>query len=94
MRNATQTAHFLVVPPKRPSPARRTNMLTLLAASSGFVAQPRAFAPRVSTRHPATCLGASDNFYGFTAKELVTNKDMPLSQYEGKVSLVVNVASR
>ncbi len=69
-------------------------MLTLLAASSGFVAQPRAFAPRVSTRHPATCLGASDNFYGFTAKELVTNKDMPLSQYEGKVSLVVNVASR
>ena len=71
-------------------------MLALLTASSGFVAQPRvSYGHRAATtRHPGTCLVASDDFYSFTAKELVTNKDMPLSQYEGKVSLVVNVASR
>ena len=36
---------------------------------------------------------AEKSFYDFTVKDLVTNADVPLSQYEGQVSLVVNVAS-
>ena len=32
--------------------------------------------------------------YDFVAKELVTGRDVPLSEFKGKVSLVVNVASR
>ena len=34
------------------------------------------------------------SFYDFNAKELVSNADVPLSQFRGKVSLVVNVASK
>jgi len=73
-------------------------MLAILSAASGFVAQPRgaAFAASrvAAVRHAGACLGASDNFYSFSAKELVSNADAPLSQYEGQVSLVVNVASK
>jgi glutathione peroxidase-family protein len=32
--------------------------------------------------------------YDFTVKDLVSNKDVPLSAYKGKVSLIVNVASK
>ena len=74
-------------------------MLAILSsAASGFVAQPRgaAFAASraAAVRHAGACLDASDKFYSFSAKELVSNADAPLSQYEGQVSLVVNVASK
>ena len=74
-------------------------MLAILSsAASGFVAQPRgaAFAASraAAVRHAGACLGASDKFYSFSAKELVSNADAPLYQYEGQVSLVVNVASK
>ena len=94
-----------VLPPPLPrnstSRAQRaalTGMLAILSAASGFVAQPRgaAFAASraAAVRHAGACLGASDNFYSFSAKELVSNANAPLSQYEGQVSLVVNVASK
>ena len=83
-----------------PSPASGalSGMLAILSAASGFVAQPRgaAFAASrvAAVRHAGACLGASENFYSFSAKELVSNANAPLSQYEGQVSLVVNVASK
>ena len=88
--------------PEIPHPERAeralSGMLAILSAASGFVAQPRgtAFAASraAAVRHAGACLGASDNFYSFSAKELVSNADAPLSQYEGQVSLVVNVASK
>ena len=70
-----------------------SNMLALLTASSGLLAgQPRMSQPRVVTRH-ASVLAASDNFYDFSARAIVTGADVPLSDFKGKVSLVVNVAS-
>ena len=81
-----------------PSRAPLSGMLAILSAASGLVAQPRgaAFAASraAAVRHAGACLGASDNFYSFSAKELVSNADAPLSQYEGQVSLVVNIASK
>ena len=68
-------------------------MLALLSASSGLLAgQPRLSQPRVTTRH-SSVVAASDNFYDFSARALVTGTDVPLSDFKGKVSLVVNVAS-
>ena len=82
----------------RPRPPLVEMLAILSSAASGFVAQPRgaAFAASraAAVRHAGACLGASDNFYSFSAKELVSNADAPLSQYEGQVSLVVNVASK
>lgn len=67
-------------------------MLALLTASSGLLAQPRVSQPRVITRH-SSVVAASEKFYDFSARALVTGTDVPLSDFAGKVSLVVNVAS-
>jgi len=50
--------------------------------------------PRAATARACTSAMAQKSFYDFDAKDLVTNADAPLSQYEGQVSLVVNVASK
>ena len=67
-------------------------MIALLTGSSAFLAkQPL---PRAATARACAPAMAQKSFYDFTTKDLVTNADAPLSQYEGQVSLVVNVASK
>ena len=68
-------------------------MLALLAASPAFVARPLPHQRIAAPRHSACVAAAKGDFYDFSAKELVTNDDVDLSTFAGKVSLVVNVAS-
>lgn len=62
-------------------------------------AQTRARATRAQTRARSSRdrgrrARASPRSYDFTVKDLDSNKDVALSAYRGKVSLIVNVASK
>ena len=67
-------------------------MLTTLAFGTAFsVRGPAPFARRIAT---ANVVGPQMSAYDFSARDLKTNDVVELSKYKGKVSLVVNVASK
>ena len=68
-------------------------MLALCVATAAFA--PRApLALARSNSHSARAAVQLSGAYDFSAKDLESNKLVELSQYEGQVSLVVNVASK
>ena len=68
-------------------------MLTTLAFGTAFsVRGPAPFARRIAN---ANVVGPQmSGAYDFSARDLKTNDVVELSKYKGKVSLVVNVASK
>ena len=67
-------------------------MLTTLAFGSAFsVQRGPAFARRIAISNVAPQMSGA---YDFSARDLKTNDVVELSKYQGKVSLVVNVASK
>ena len=70
-------------------------MLVILGAlSSSALMLGHSPRPGTGVRWSSTPAMGSSSVYDFTLKDLDTNKDAPLSQFAGQVSLVVNVASR
>ena len=71
----------------------------MLLTSVSLLTSGALLAPRVGLVRPATMRASSatmcdSGFYSFTARSLDESELVPLSNYAGKVSLVVNVASK
>ena len=69
-------------------------MLALSLAAAAFSVRGSAPVVRRSMATTATVSGLSMSAYDYNAKDLRSGKNVELKEFEGKVSLIVNVASK